>query len=58
MTARSTATPLAYVHDGQQGTGHILARGKTGFEASDADDKSLGVFESQKAAAAAIPVLP
>jgi hypothetical protein len=38
--------------------GHILARGKLGFEAFDADDKSLGLFSSSKDAAARLMVRP
>jgi hypothetical protein len=34
--------------------GHVLARGKLGFEAFDADDTSLGVFPSQREAAATV----
>jgi hypothetical protein len=49
-----TTSPLAYVYDGRQCLGHIIARGKAGFEAFDSDDKSLGLFASQKEAAATI----
>jgi hypothetical protein len=31
-----------------------VSRGKLGFESFDADDRSLGLFPDQKAAAAAI----
>jgi hypothetical protein len=34
--------------------GHVLARGKLGFEAFDIDDRSLGVFPTQDAAINAI----
>src|SRR6266480_2310045 len=34
----------AYVYDGQQCLGHVLARGKTDFEAFDRDDRPLGPF--------------
>jgi hypothetical protein len=51
MTAVS---PLAYVYDGRRCLGHIIARGKAGFEAFDADDRSVGLFPSQRAAASAI----
>jgi hypothetical protein len=47
-------TPLAYVYDGHKCLGHILARGKSGFEAFDGDDKSLGIFETQRQAANAL----
>jgi hypothetical protein len=45
---------LAYVYDGQQCLGHVLSRGPNGFEAFDSDDKSLGVFETQRQAANAL----
>jgi hypothetical protein len=51
MTA---ASPLAYVYDGRRCLGFILARGKPGFEAFDADDKSVGLFPSQREAANAV----
>jgi hypothetical protein len=41
---RGGRNSLAYVYDGQQCLGHVLARGKTGFEAFDRDDRSLGLF--------------
>jgi hypothetical protein len=43
-----------YVHNGKECVGHVIARGKTGFEAYDADDKSLGVFPSSREAAAVL----
>jgi hypothetical protein len=47
----TTAPPLAYVYDGRRCVGFILDRGKTGFEAFDQDDKSLGFFSTTKQAA-------
>jgi hypothetical protein len=56
MTTR-TSTP-AYgwmsVLAGQSCIGHVIARGKTGYEAFDADDISLGQFDNLPAAAKAI----
>jgi hypothetical protein len=49
-----TVAPLSYVYDGRRCLGHIIARGKTGFEAFDSDDKSLGLFASQREAAQTI----
>ena len=49
-----TTSPLSYIYDGRQCLGHIIARGKVGFEAFDSDDKSLGLFASQKEAAKTI----
>jgi hypothetical protein len=34
--------------------GHIMVRGKLGFESFDADDRSLGIFPDEPTAAAAI----
>jgi hypothetical protein len=48
MTAMST------VYVGQYCLGFILARGKTGFEAFDRNEKSIGLFPTQRAAADAI----
>ena len=42
------------VYDGRVCLGHILNRGKLGFESFDADDSSLGLFPNQRSAAAAI----
>jgi hypothetical protein len=41
------------VYDGQRCIGFIIARGKTGFE-GDIDDKSIGVYPTQREAAAAL----
>jgi hypothetical protein len=42
------------VTDGQQCIGHILHRGKSGVEAFDVDDRSLGLYPTQKEAMAAL----
>jgi hypothetical protein len=42
------------VHDGQVCIGHVLNRGKSGVEAFNVDDKSLGLFSTQKEAMAAL----
>jgi hypothetical protein len=39
---------------GRHCLGHVLGRGKAGFEAFDIDNRSLGSFPSQREAAAAI----
>jgi hypothetical protein len=55
MTTRNNAaTPLAYVYDGREIVGFILARGRSGFEALDRDEKSLGFFKTAPAAANAV----
>ncbi len=46
--------PIAYVYDGRQCCGFILARGKLGFEAFDRNERSLGLFPTQREAAAAL----
>jgi hypothetical protein len=42
------------VYDGRTCLGHIIARGKRGFEAFDADDNSLGTFPTDQEAADAV----
>jgi hypothetical protein len=46
--------PITSVYAGQVCLGFILNRGTAGFEAFSADEKSLGLFTTQQAAAAAI----
>jgi hypothetical protein len=45
---------LLAVYDGQHCRGFILARGRSGFEAFDNSERSLGLYQSQAAAADAI----
>jgi hypothetical protein len=52
---KSEPTSLAYVHDGRECVGHILGRGPAGYEAFDRDDRSLGLFKTQREAAAVLP---
>ena len=47
-------TAMLSVYDGRTRLGHIIMRGKRGFEAFDADDNSLGVFPSDHEAADAL----
>ena len=54
MTARVAISPLAYVYDGRECLGFAFAHGKLGFEAIDREEHSLGIFPTQRAAAAAI----
>jgi hypothetical protein len=54
-TNRNSKTPLVSVCDGRECVGFILARGKTGFEAFDCDERSLGVYPTQGEAVNAIP---
>jgi hypothetical protein len=48
------SAPMAYVYDGRDCLGFILARGKLGFEAFARDEHSLGLFKTQREAAAAL----
>jgi hypothetical protein len=50
----TVVSPMTYVYDGREALGHVIARGKAGFEAFDADDKSVGLFPSQREAANAV----
>jgi hypothetical protein len=54
VTARVAISPLAYVYDGREYLGFVLARGKLGFEAPDREGHSRGLFSTQREAAAAI----
>jgi hypothetical protein len=56
MTTTTTkqASPLASVYDGRDCIGFILSRGKIGFEALDQDERSIGIFPTQREAANAI----
>jgi hypothetical protein len=37
-------TTLSYVYDGQTALGHLIHRGRLGWESFNRDDKSLGTF--------------
>jgi hypothetical protein len=51
---KTAAAPLSYVYDGRTCLGFVLSRGRAGFEAFDREQNSLGMFPTQRAAAAAI----
>jgi len=53
MKNTSTA-PMSYIYDGRECLGFVLARGKLGFEAMDREEKSLGIFDTQRQAANAL----
>ena len=53
MKNTSTA-PMSYIYDGQRCIGSVCSRGKLGFEAFDSEERSLGVYGTQREAAAAI----
>jgi hypothetical protein len=46
----TVVSPMAYAYDGRQCLGHVIGKGKSGFEAFAADDASLGLFPSQREA--------
>jgi hypothetical protein len=54
MGAHMSDAPITSVYAGQICLGFILNRGAAGFEAFSADEKSLGLFPTQREAAAAI----
>jgi hypothetical protein len=54
----ASSTPLLSVYDGRECVGFILARGKLGFEAIDRDERSVGIFKTQREAAAALGPQP
>jgi hypothetical protein len=55
MSGLPTTSPLLSVYAGRECVGFILARGKLGFEAFTADQKTVGLFKTQREAAAALP---
>jgi hypothetical protein len=52
--SRAILSPLSYMTDGREAIGHIIARGRLGFEAFDREEVSLGTFNTQAAAANAV----
>ena len=48
------AAPMTSVYDGQTCIGFILARGHAGFEAFTPDEKSRGIFPTQRDAIATL----
>jgi hypothetical protein len=50
----TTTSTLVSVFDGRELVGFILSRGKLGYEALDHNERSLGLFPTQKAAATAV----
>ena len=51
---KTTTAPLAYVYDGRECLGFVLARGRSVFEAFDREERSLGLFPTAKQAAGAL----
>ena len=54
MTAPTTTVLAPVLGEDGKCIGFVLARGHTGFEAFDRDDKSIGIFPSQPQAANAV----
>jgi hypothetical protein len=52
--SRETSQRLVSVTSGRICIGHIVCRGKLGFEAYDRDDQSLGIFPTLNRAANAL----
>jgi hypothetical protein len=52
--SRSFHSSWVSVYDGRTCRGHVLARGRSGFEGFDIDDQSLGTFKTQAEAIAAV----
>jgi hypothetical protein len=50
----SGAAPILSVFSGQTCVGFVLTRGRAGFEAFDRDERTIGMFDSVRAAADAI----
>jgi hypothetical protein len=53
-TASKPVAAMLSVYDGQRCIGHLLARGRSGWESFDTEQKSLGLFSTQAAAACAV----
>ena len=53
-TPSAATSPMLSVYDGRTCAGFILNRGHSGFEAFDPDENSLGIFENQDKAGAAL----
>jgi hypothetical protein len=56
MTAPVRIVPSSWVsvYAGEICVGHVISRGKTGYEALDRDDKSIGLFPGLDEAASAL----
>jgi hypothetical protein len=53
-TTAARSSPLLSAYDGQRCIGFVCSRGKLGFEAFDTEERSLGMYATQREAAAAI----
>jgi len=53
-TGAASTSPMVSIYDGQRCVGFVYARGKQGFEAIDCDQRSLGMFATQREAVTAV----
>jgi hypothetical protein len=53
-TTAARSSPLLSAYDGQRCIGFVCSRGKLGFEAFDTEERSLGIYATQREASAAI----
>jgi hypothetical protein len=51
---RITGPAMVSVYDGRACIGFVLERGHAGFEAFTADERSVGLFPTRRAAAVAV----
>jgi hypothetical protein len=49
-----SASSWAAIYDGQRCFGHVIHRGKSGWEAFDANDQSIGIYKTPAGAADAL----
>jgi hypothetical protein len=54
MSSAARFTPMSSVYAGQRCIGFILSRGRDGYEAFSAEQKSLGLFQTKNDAADAV----
>jgi hypothetical protein len=54
MTKPLPTTGMISVYSGRECLGHVLTRGKSGFQAFDVDDRSLGMFRTRSEAVDAV----
>jgi hypothetical protein len=43
------------IYIGRQSIGHVISRGRAGYESFDQHDRSVGIFSDLRTAAAALP---
>jgi hypothetical protein len=48
MRKAAPSSSMLALYEGQRCIGHLIVRGKSGFEAYDIEDRSLGVYPSQR----------